>query len=385
MADANTHNGLPRSRAPPRTPANGYHYTSLDIALLAGVAQSTVSRALSGSTAIASATRQRIKTIADALDYHVDLRARRLRTRKTGTLTLLLFADQPGASPEASRPAGATQAGGQAELNPFFLTILGGITLAANRRGYDLIVSLQQLSSDWHADFLRSRKADGLILLGYGDFRRLEKTLRKLVAQQTPFVRWGSVRSGQPGLSVGCDNAGGAAAATRQLLANGRRRIAFLGDRSAASPEFRERHRGYSEALREAGLRADPALCVDAALQHRHAGAEAVSRLLDQGRRFDAIVAASDQIAISALSALHRHGLRVPADIALTGFDDIPLASLTTPALSTVRQDPIQAGEHLIDLLTAEIEGRATQSVLLAPQLIVRESCGSCSANRADG
>jgi DNA-binding LacI/PurR family transcriptional regulator len=371
LADADAGKDLPRNQLTlPRTPANGYQYTSLDIALLAGVSQSTVSRALSGSKFIGTATRQRIQTIADSLDYHVDLRAQRLRTRKTGALTLLMFAGQAGAGPE----------GGDAELNPFFLAMLGGITLAANRRGYDLIVSLQQLSSDWHADYLRSRKADGLILLGYGDFRRLERTLRQLVAQGTRFVRWGSVRNGQAGLSVGSDNAAGAAAATRQLLANGRRQIAFLGDRSASSPEFRDRHHGYAQALREAGLRADPTLRVDAALQHGHAGAEAVARLLAVGRRFDAIVAASDQIAISALSELHRRGLRVPDDVALTGFDDIPLAALTTPALSTVRQDPIEAGEHLVDLLSADIEGRAAQNVLLAPRLVVRESCGSLQA-----
>lgn len=349
-------------------PANGYQYTSLDIALLAGVAQSTVSRALSGSAAIRSATRERIKTIADALDYQVDLRAQRLRTRKTGALTLLMF---------AAGKRGFRKSGTPSELNPFYLAMLGGITLAANRRGYDLIVSLQQLSTDWHADYLRSRKADGLILLGYGDFRMLEQTLLQLVAQQTPFVRWGSVRNGQPGLSVGYDNAAGAAAATRLLLASGRRSIAFLGERTHASPEFRERHRGYSDALHEAGLRPDPSLRCDAALHRPHAGARAVARLLAEGRRFDAIVAASDQIAISALSELHRRGLRVPEDIALIGFDDIPMAALTTPGLSTVRQDPIRAGEHLVDLLTANIDARPTSSVLLAPQLVVRESCGT--------
>lgn len=349
------------SATPPCLPAGGLQYTSLDIALLAGVSQSTVSRALSGNPCVGAATRQRIQEIAAGLDYHVDLRARHLRTRKTGALTLLMFAGQEG---------------GHAELNPFYLAVLAGLTLAANRRGYDLIVSLQQLSSDWHADYLRSRKSDGLILLGYGDFRRLDKTLRQLVAQQTRFVRWGSLRSGQSGLSVGCDNVAGAAAATRHLLANGRRAIAFLGEVSASSPECRERHRGYGLALREAGLNAHPDLRVDAALDRPHAGAEAVSQVLAGGLPFDAIVAASDQIAISAVSELHRRGLRVPEDVAVIGFDDIALSALTTPALSTVRQDPLQAGEHLVELLTASIEGRTAESVVLTPRLVVRESCG---------
>lgn len=354
-----------RDAGRPHLPAAGTHYTSLDIALLAGVSQSTVSRALNGSRSIGAATRQRITAIAESLDYHVDLRARHLRTRKTGALTLLMFAGPDGS-----------------ELNPFFLAMLGGITQAANRRGFDLIVSLQQLSADWHADYLGSRKSDGLILLGYGDFRRFEQTLQQLVAQQTRFVRWGSVQPGQAGLSVGCDNAAGAAAATRHLIAQGRRRIAFVGDRSAGSPEFRERHRGYREALREAGLAADPQLQVEAALLDLHAGAEAVARLLARGARFDAIVAASDQIAISAMNGLHRTGLRVPQEVAVVGFDDIPLSALTTPALTTVRQDPSLAGEHLVDLLTAAIDGRAAGSVMLAPQLVVRESCGAAPVDR---
>lgn len=345
----------------PRKPASGKQYTSLDIALLAGVSQSTVSRALSGSPLIGAATRERIEAIARSLDYRVDLRARHLRARTTGALTLLMFAGAPR----------------KTELNPFFLAMLGGITHAANRRGYDLIVSLQQLSADWHADYLRSRKSDGLILLGYGNFRRLEQTLEQLVVQQTRFVRWGSVQPGQAGLSVGCDNAAGAAEATRHLIAGGRRRIAFLGSRSAGSPECRERHRGYREALRDAGLHADPRLQVDAPLLGLHAGANAVSRLLARDLPFDAIVAASDQIAISAINALHRRGLRVPADVAVVGFDDIPLSALTTPALTTVRQDPTRAGERLVDVLTADIERRAASSAMLAPRLIIRESCGS--------
>lgn len=342
-------------------PGRSRHYTSLDIALLAGVSQSTVSRALSGSRSIGAETRRRIEAIAESLDYRVDLRARHLRTQTTGALTLLMFAGT------RAEPA---------ELNPFFLAMLGGITQAANRRGFDLIVSLQQLSADWHADYLGSRKSDGLILLGYGDFRRFEQTLRQLVAQQTRFVRWGSVQAGQAGLSVGCDNAAGAAEATRHLIACGRRRIAFIGDRSSSSPEFRERHRGYRTALGEAGLRPDPQLQVDARVLGLHAGAVALDQLLGRGVPFDAIVAASDQIAIAAINGLHRAGLRVPDDVAVVGFDDIPLSALTSPALTTVRQDPALAGEHLVEVLTAAIAGRPAESVLLAPQLVVRESCG---------
>ncbi|MCK7594319.1 LacI family DNA-binding transcriptional regulator [Pseudomarimonas salicorniae] len=349
---------LPR----PRRAAGSGHYTSLDIALLAGVSQSTVSRALNGSRSVGTATRQRIETIARELDYHVDLRARHLRTQQTGALTLLMFADP------------ALGGGG---LNPFFLAMIAGITEAANKRGYDLIVSLQQLSDDWHGDYLRSRKSDGLILLGYGDYQRLQRTLRELASHDTRFVRWGVVQADQPGLSVGCDNREGCRRATAHLLALGRRRIAFLGEHSSRSPEFRDRYLGYGDAVRAAGLRVDPRLCINARLNELHAGAGAVARLLATAVPFDAVVAASDQIAISAMGSLQRAGIRVPEDVAVVGFDDLPLGALSSPSLTTVRQDPMLAGERLVATLVAQIGGGRSDSVLIPPQLIVRESCGA--------
>lgn len=354
-----------RGHAPlrPQRPGAGERpSTSLEIAALAGVSQSTVSRALNGNRRVGAETRQRILDIAAALDYRVDLRASHLRTRQTGALTLLLFADD---APEGCG------------LNPFYLSMIGGITQAASRRGLDLIVSLQQLSRDWHADYLRSRRSDGLILLGYGDYRRFEATLGELVARRTPFVRWGCVDADQPGVSVGSDNVAGAAQATRHLLALGRRRIAFLGDRDADSPEFRARHRGYREALEEAGLALDPALQADADLNAMHAGAAAIERLFASATAFDAVVAASDQIALSAINRLHRAGHRVPESVAVVGFDDVPMSALASPALTTVQQDTRLAGECLVESLVAQIEGRAVASRMIEPRLVIRASCGA--------
>src|SRR5690606_3910574 len=130
-------------------------------------------------------------------------------------------------------------------INPFFHSMLGSITRACARHGYDLLVSFQQLSDDWHADYEDSHKADGLILLGYGDYLQSRKRLEQLEAQGTHFVRWGAALPGQPGISIGCDNFQGGREATRHLVSRGRRRVAFIGDASDRYPEFRERHRGY--------------------------------------------------------------------------------------------------------------------------------------------
>src|SRR5690606_6917616 len=191
--------------------------TSLDIAHLAGVSQPTVSRALRGSPSVSPETRRRILAIARELNYKIDKNASNLRCRQSGTLALLFFEDP---TPDDSL------------INPFFHSMLGSITRACALRGYDLLVSFQQLSDDWHADYEDSKKADGLILLGYGDYLQARVRLEQLVRQGTHFVRWGAALPGQPGVAVGCDNFRGGYDMTRHLLAAGRRRIAFLGDAS---------------------------------------------------------------------------------------------------------------------------------------------------------
>src|SRR6187401_2223103 len=181
--------------------------TSIDIAYLAGVSQPTVSRALRGSPMVSEETRRRIVTIAQQLNYKVDKNASNLRCQHSNTLALLLFEDP---TPDDS------------QINPFFLSMLGSITRASARQGYDLLISFQQLSGDFRQDYEDSRKADGIILLGYGDYEEYRPRLERLVDQGTHFVRWGPVLEGQPGISVGCDNLQGGYEVTRHLLSAGR-------------------------------------------------------------------------------------------------------------------------------------------------------------------
>jgi DNA-binding LacI/PurR family transcriptional regulator len=333
---------------------------SLDIAHLAGVSQATVSRALRGHPSVNRATRDRVLEVARQLNYKVDKNASNLRTQQSGTLALLLFED-----PTVD----------DSNINPFFHSMLGSITRVCAQRGYDLLVSFQQLSRDWHADYEDCHKADGLILLGYGDYRDYRGRLEALVAQGTHFVRWGAVLADQPGLSIGCDNHAGGLAAARHLLALGRRRIGFLGHASQGAPEFLERYQGYAAALREAALTPDPLLQADA-ISTEQAGREAAELVLERGARLDALVCASDLIAIGAMRALRARGLRVPEDVAIVGYDDIPMAQFTNPALSSVQQDTRRAGELLVDTLLKLVHGEPAQPLKLAPQLIVRQSCG---------
>ncbi|KAF1692886.1 LacI family DNA-binding transcriptional regulator [Pseudoxanthomonas koreensis] len=334
--------------------------TSLDIAHLAGVSQPTVSRALRGSPSVNPETRERILAIARELNYKVDKNASNLRAQQSGTLALLFFEDP---TPDDSL------------INPFFHSMLGSITRACALRGYDLLVSFQQLSNNWHADFEDSHKADGIILLGYGDYLEAESKLQRLVAQGTHFVRWGAALPGEPGVSIGCDNFQGGHDITAHLLQRGRRRIAFLGHASDHYPEFFERWRGYAAALQEAGLAADPALQLDA-ITTEQSGCAAAEALLASGARFDAVFAASDLIALGAMKALREHGLRVPEDVAVAGFDDIAMASFVQPGLSTVQQDTKQAGEVLVDSLIRLIQGETVESRTLPVKLVLRGSSG---------
>ena len=332
--------------------------TSLDIAHLAGVSQPTVSRALRGSPMVNEETRRRILAIAERLNYKVDKNASSLRRQHSGTLALLLFEDPTS---------------DESHINPFFLPMLGSITRACARHGQDLLISFQQLSDDWHADYADSNKADGLILLGYGDYLAYQGKLEKLVEQGTLFVRWGAVLPDQPGISIGCDNLGGGRQAGGHLAALGRKRVAFLGDASSHYPEFHDRYRGCDQALREAGAAMDAALQIDAE-SSEDSGYAAARTLLERGSRFDAVFAASDLIAIGAMRAFAERGLRIPEDVAVIGFDDIPAARIATPALTTVFQDTNRAGELLVEALVGLVNGELAESVRLPTSLVVRKS-----------
>ncbi|MBY5990796.1 LacI family DNA-binding transcriptional regulator [Ferrimonas balearica] len=337
--------------------------TSFDIAHLAGVSQSTVSRALRNSPLVKAETIAKVQQIARELNYKVDKHASSLRSQQSATLALLLFED-----PTTD----------DSLINPFFLSMLGSITRACARQGYDLLVSFQQLSDDWHADYEDSHKADGIILLGYGDDVDYQPKLQQLDAQGTRYVRWGPLSEAGSGISIGCDNRQGGLAATEHLIALGHRRIAFIGNASNHYPEFFARYQGYVKALMDAGLSIEPALQQDA-ITTEQAGYDAVAELLDRKVPFDALFAASDLIAIGAMQALKERGLSVPDDVAVVGFDDIPVARFASPPLTTVRQDTKLAGEMLVDSLIRLIRGEELVSLTIPTSLIARRSCGEPS------
>jgi DNA-binding LacI/PurR family transcriptional regulator len=335
---------------------------SRDIARLAHVSQATVSRALRDSPLVTPETRERVRTVAEQLHYRVNRSAAGLRSRSSQTLALLLFEESPD----------------DAEINPFFLSMLGHITRAAARRSRDLLVSFQQLSDDWHNDYQLSNRADGIILLGYGDYLTSMPRLRSLEESGANFVIWGPVVDGMSGRCISSDNTAGGELAVRHLLDLGRRSVAYVGSTSDQWPEFQLRHAGYEKALRSAGIEPDSRLRFEAQSNEAE-GYDAALRLIDSGAPFDAVFAASDRIAIGVIGALRDRGIAVPGDVSVVGFDDIGSAAYFNPPLTTVQQDTQRAGEMLVENLLQLISGASVDSVLIEPHLVVRGSCGSRS------
>lgn len=335
--------------------------TSFDIAYRAGVSQSTVSRALRNSPLVNEETRLKVQQIARELNYKVDKNASSLRSQQTKTIALLLCEDHGN---------------GNSLINPFFLSMLGSITRASATRGFDLLISFQQFSEDWHADYEDTNRADGIIFLGYGDYETFVKKLIYLTEVGAHFITWGPVLEGQPGVSIGCDNFNSAYHAAKHLIDLGHKNIAFLGDVSEHSPEFADRYHGFCKALQEAGIAMNPQLQV-AAETSEDEGYKATMKLLQRRIPFDAVFGASDLIAIGAMTALEEAGMRVPQDVALMGFDDIPMAAYTHPPLTTVQQDTQLAGELLVENLLKMVAGERPDSMLLPAKLMVRGSCGA--------
>lgn len=333
--------------------------TSFDIAHRAGVSQSTVSRALSGSPLVNSETRERIEHIAQKMNYRVDKNASDLRKQQSKTLALLLFQDST--SDDSS-------------INPLFISMLASITGATAAAGYDLLVSFQNLSDDWHVVFADGNKADGLILLGYGSYTDYEYKLAQLEEQGTCFLRWGAPDERHPSVSIGSDNFQGGTMITHHLLSMGHRTFAFIGENGPSEPELKARYEGFYQTLELVGLHEQEIMQVDA-ISTEASGFAAANEILDHCQP-NAIVCGSDLMAIGAIRAIRARGLRVPDQIAVVGYDNIQLSQFSHPPLTTVQQNTMLAGNLLVTNLLKLIHNENVDDILMQPELIVRESCG---------
>ncbi len=328
-----------------------------DLAKRAGVSISTASRALNDSPSVNPRTKEAIWALARELDYPF---RRYMPAGPIGAdATIAVVVPRPQArDPRLS--------------DPFFLELLSGVGEAARERSCDVMLS--HIAPVTYEDLSRAMgttRAEGVIFVGQSALNAAFNTLAQAHGR---FVVWGAELGDQRYCSVGSDNVLGARRATAHLLRLGRRAIVFLGDIEA--PEPMQRHRGYLEAFDLAGMGRDRAVIAPAHFEVESAEA-ATDALIREGRRFDAIVAASDVIAMGAMRALAKHGASVPDDVAVVGYDNIPFARFSQPALTTIDQCAEKAGRLMVSKLLDARDGRVGPSERTPTELIVRDSCGA--------
>jgi LacI family transcriptional regulator len=332
--------------------------TSHDVARLAGVSRATVSLVLNqvpGAT-IRPTTRDRVLEAARKLDYHINAAGRSLSRQRTGIIGLIV-----------RRPHGLSS-------DAFLPRVLEGIGSVIGPAGVRLL--LEPLDPDHPVSYMslvREGHVDGLI---FSDARADDVSLGELRDDGVPIVLWGQLpKSNLPFVDI--DNAAAARIAVEHLVELGHRRIgcitnAHLGQERRAAGE---RLRGYRQALAEHGIAADDSL-IRYGDYEEQSGFDAMRSLLSVAQPPSAVFIASDEVALGALHATREIGVRVPQDVALVGFDDIPISRLVLPSLTTVRVPAREIGVVAATLLLATLKGERPESVILDTELIVRQSSG---------
>ncbi len=324
-----------------------------DVARLAGVSVATVSRALAGSALISEETRNRVRAIAASLNYAINVRAQNLRLQHNRTVGLVVPFDA------ASR---------QHLTDPFFLSMVGAIADELTDLHFDVLLSRvdsDQLESC--AQLFDSGRVIGLIVIG--QWHRHEQ-LNRMALRGLPLVVWGAQLEGQSYCSIGSDNEGGGREATAHLLAQGCKRILFLGDPQL--PEVARRLKGHEAVLARHGIAVDDRLVLDVPFAVDAARSRIERRIARGG--FDGVFACSDLLGITATNLLMQAGQQVPQDVPVVGFDDVMIARHIHPALTTVHQPIDLAAREIVAALEQLTRGEVAASKQLKATLVVRDT-----------
>jgi DNA-binding LacI/PurR family transcriptional regulator len=328
--------------------------TIADIARLAGVSKSTVSRALNDSPLISEETKSHIRDLARQHNFQINAPARRLSMKQSRTIAFVTHAYHKDFS--------------VADL--FGLEIMGGISAGLASREYDLLViHVNPHDTKWAHQYFDTGRVDGFILMTSTHKQTHVKALLELGA---PFIIWGIPRAKQKYCSVTGDNFNGGRYATEFLVSIKRKRICFIGG-PADDLEVMHRQAGYESALKEAGREVEPALLEYGNFSNT-SGGEAMQRLLDNVPDMDAVFVNSDLMAIAAMDVIRESGRSVPQDIAVVGYDDLSIAEHSNPPLTTIRQNIALAGKLLAQNLIDYLQTGMVTNVSIPVELIVRKS-----------
>lgn len=328
--------------------------TIRDVARTAGVSVATVSRVFNNSGPVHEETRARVREVASELRYSPNSAARSLITAKSNTLGVLL--------PDL--------------YGEFFSEVIRGIDQTAQEQGYHVLVSSSHETQARIEGAMRAMRGrvDGLIVMS-PDIDG--PTLAANLPESLPVVLLNCAVDGTSYDAISVDNFGGAYAMVRHLLSTGRDRVAIITG-SSRNYDARERLRGYRAALRDAG--AEPHESWEIAGDFTETGGyRAGHAIAALSPRPTGVFAANDVMAIGALSAFHELGLRVPDDIAVAGFDDIPMARYMNPPLTSVHVEISELGARAMSVLLAAVKEKnqhERRQVTLPTTLVVRQSCG---------
>ncbi len=333
--------------------------TIKDVARVAGVSVATVSRAHNKSRLVTEATGRRVRAVAERLGYSPHAAARSLSTRRTSTIGVLL--------PDL--------------YGEFYSELIRGIDQTAQRHGFHLLLASSHNEKDAITAALQSMRGrvDGLLVMSPAPGAHLAG--RDLPAS-FPVLLLNSAATGAAFDAITIANARGAADMVEHLVALGHRRLAMILGPDTNS-DAAERQRGFRAAVEAAGVPRDDAWEVPGDFTDT-SGFEAGVALLQRSRRPRAVFAANDAMAIGALSALREAGVAVPAEVAVAGFDDIPMARYTHPPLSTVRVDIAALGARAAARLLEAVGNHRQhhkRRERLPVALVIRESCGGRAAH----
>lgn len=340
--------------------------TSAQVALTAGVSRTTVSFVLNGvmNRGISESTRARVLAIAHEMGFQPNAAARSLASGMSGSVALVI--------PKASH----------LYVDAFLAQLVATINDACHRHGLRMLIEStdeEVARVGGYMSLVRERSIDGLIVAN----PKLEERehIQQVHQAHVPLVVLAATPDVFPGIqAISTDASSSAKKAVNHLIGLGHRRIAFI---SFAPPEYyavNERELGWRDALSEAGIVAAPELLTYANISAQ-SGYEAMQRLLSRGVEFTALFAGNDTIAFGAMRALAESNLRIPDDVAVVGYDDIPLAAFSNPPLTTVQSDPVGQANAAFELLLSQLKQSpdatiAAKRILLPPQLVIRSSCG---------
>ena len=328
--------------------------TAHQIAAMLGVSQPTVSRALRGDKKVSEPTRARIVALANELNYSVDHNALRLRTQQTNSIALVIL---------------CRRGENKANINPFYLSLLGCIAASASERGYNLIISFQDSPDNFFANYTGSRQADGLIVIGSGQNVEGWQFFGEYARRETPMICWGA--SKEDLISVKSDNVQGARLAIDHLLQSGCKHIAYIGPTNSEQPQFQDRLTTYMDEMANKAMQPIcPPLPENAVREDQ--GYAAVKGLIHDKIAFDGLFCANDFIALGAMRALDEHSIVIGKDVRVIGFDGIATGAYAQPPLTTIEQDYVQAGEMLVEALIALLNGKAPSTTPVPVKLLTR-------------